>query len=74
MPVAEGSLGGKMVSAILAVRELEPGATLKFQEVWRQVSNTGEAVPPGDYRVTGTLPTDALEPLQTLPALLKIVP
>jgi len=67
-------LEGEVVSAILAVRQLEPGASLEFEEVWRQVSNAGEAVPPGDYRVTGALPTDAPEPLVTSPALLSIVP
>ncbi|MGH7751723.1 MAG: hypothetical protein ACREN5_02815, partial [Gemmatimonadales bacterium] len=66
-------LEGQVVSAILAVRQLEPGTTLEFEDVWPQVSNSGEAVPPGDYRVTGALPTDAPEPLQTSPALLKIV-
>ena len=35
-------LEGQVVSAILAVRQLEPGASLEFEEVWRQVSNTGE--------------------------------
>ena len=67
-------LEGEVVSAILAVRQLEPGASLEFEEVWRQVSNAGEAVPPGDYRVTGALPTDAPEPLETSAALLSIVP
>jgi hypothetical protein len=67
-------LEGEVVSAILAVRQLEPSASLEFEEVWPQVSNTGEAVPPGDYRITGALPTDAPEPLQTSPALLRIVP
>jgi hypothetical protein len=67
-------LEGEVVSAILAVRQLEPGASLEFEEVWRQVSNAGEAVPPGDYRVTGAVPTDAPEPLETSAALLRIVP
>lgn len=67
-------LEGEVVPAILAVRQLEPGASLEFEEVWRQVSNAGEAVPPGDYRVTGALPTDAPEPLQTSPVVLRIVP
>jgi hypothetical protein len=53
---------------------LKPGASLEFEEVWRQVSNTGETVPPGDYRVTGALLTDAPEPLQSSPALLTIAP
>jgi hypothetical protein len=53
---------------------LKPGASLEFEEVWRQVSNTGEAVPSGDYRITGALLTDAPEPLRTSPALLRIVP
>ena len=67
-------LEGEVVSAILAVRQLEPGASLEFEEVWRQVSNTGEAVPPGDYHVTGALLTDEPKPLETSPALLRIVP
>ena len=67
-------LEGEVISAILAVRQLEPGASLEFEEVWRQVSNSGETVPPGNYRVTGALPTDAPEPLRTSPALLRIVP
>lgn len=67
-------LEGEVVPAILAVRQLEPGASLEFEEVWRQVSNAGETVPPGDYRVTGALPTDAPEPLQTSPVVLRIVP
>ena len=67
-------LEGEVVSAILGVRELAPGAVLEFDEVWAQTSNTGEPVPPGDYRVVGVLPTDGPEPLQTSPALLRIVP
>jgi hypothetical protein len=67
-------LEGEVVSAILAVRQVEPGASLEFEAVWPQLSNTGEAVPPGKYHVTGALPTDAPEPLQTSPALLRIVP
>jgi uncharacterized protein (DUF58 family) len=67
-------LEGEVVSAILAVRHVEPGASLEFAEVWRQVSNTGEDVPPGDYRVTGTLPTDAPKPLQSSAAVLRILP
>jgi hypothetical protein len=61
-------------SAILAVRHLKPGSILEFEEVWHQGSQTGEAVLPGDYHVTGALPTDAPEPLQTSSALLRIIP
>jgi hypothetical protein len=66
-------LEGQVVSAILAVQTLEPGATLEFQDLWRQVSNVGEPVPPGEYTVTGALPTDAPTPLRTPPSSLRII-
>ncbi len=67
-------LEGQVVSAILAVQELEPGAVLEFEEHWRQLSNDGKPVSPGEYSVTGALPTDAPSPLETAPASFRIVP
>jgi hypothetical protein len=67
-------LEGQVVSAILAVRQLEPGGALEFEEVWRQVSNDGQPVSPGEYSVTGALPTDRPTPLETSPASVRIVP
>lgn len=67
-------LEGQVVSAILAVRQLEPGGTLEFEERWRQVSNDGKPVSPGEYSVTGSLPTDRPTPLESSPASLRIVP
>lgn len=67
-------LEGQVVSAILAVRQLKPGGALEFEEVWGQISNDGKPVSPGEYSVTGALPTDAPTPLETSPASLRIVP
>ena len=66
-------LEGQVVSAILAVRPLEPGGALTFEETWDQASDTGQRVPPGEYVITGTLPTDGV-PLETPPRRLRIVP
>ena len=65
-------LEGKVVTAILAIRRLEPGAHLEVEDIWRQVAGSGAPVPPGEYQVAGSLPTDA-EPLRTAPARLRIV-
>lgn len=67
-------LEGEVVSAILAVQMLEPGATLEFEEQWRQVSNRGASVLPGEYTVTGALPTDKPRPLVSAPTSFRITP
>ncbi|MGH7584844.1 MAG: BsuPI-related putative proteinase inhibitor [Gemmatimonadales bacterium] len=66
-------LEGATVSAILAVRVLEPGASLTFEDTWDQASKHGAPIPPGEYTVTGSLPTDR-DPLETPPTRLRIVP
>jgi hypothetical protein len=65
-------LAGKVVTAILAVRELEPGATLEFRDVWPQVDGSGEPIASGDYVLSGSLLTDHPEPLRTPPHALRI--
>jgi Intracellular proteinase inhibitor len=67
-------LEGEVVSAILAVQTLEPGATLEFTEHWRQVSNRGVPIRPGEYTVTGALPTDKPQPLVSEPTSFRITP
>ncbi len=64
-------LQGAVVSAILQVRTLGPGEVLDLKETWKQKSNAGERVEPGDYTVSGSVLTDK-EPLHTAPAALRI--
>jgi hypothetical protein len=52
---------------ILQVKSLAPGEILHLKDTWRA------AVAPGDYTVTGVIPTDR-EPLRTAPARLRITP
>jgi hypothetical protein len=66
-------LQGAVVSAILAVRTLEPAESLVFQTGWSGRLGDGSPAPPGRYRVTGNLPTDTPEGLQTLPAPLRLL-
>ncbi len=52
---------------IVHVKALAPGETLELRDRWRAVA------PPGNYTVTGVIPTDR-EPLRTAPAYLRIAP
>jgi hypothetical protein len=63
-----------VISAILQVRELAPGEVIEFSDTWSQSTNDGESVPPGDYLVTGILPTDPPAELRTRTATLRILP
>ncbi|MEA2712125.1 MAG: Intracellular proteinase inhibitor [Gemmatimonadales bacterium] len=67
-------LEGAVVPAVLQVRSLAPGAVLEFRDSWPQRTNLGAAVEPGDYLVTGVLPTDPPAELRTRPAPLRILP
>ena len=55
-------------------RSLAPGAVLEFHDTWPQRTNLGAAVGPGDYLVTGVLPTDPPAELRTRPTRLRILP
>ena len=52
---------------IVHVKALSPGETLELRARWRA------AAPPGDYTVTGVIPTDR-EPLRAAPVNLRIAP
>jgi Intracellular proteinase inhibitor len=67
-------LEGAVVSAVLQVRSLAPGEVLEFSDTWLQQSNRGESVGPGEYLVTGVLPTDPPAELRTQPVPLRILP
>ena len=67
-------LEGAVFPAVLQVRSLAPGAVLEFHDTWSQRTNLGAAVEPGDYLVTGVLPTDPPAELRTHAAPLRILP
>jgi Intracellular proteinase inhibitor len=62
------------VSMILQVRELAPGETLTFEDVWPQRTNAGSPVQPAEYRVKGELLTDTDTPLETEVRNFRITP
>jgi hypothetical protein len=64
-------LEGESVMAILQLRILAPGEVLELKDTWRQEDGAGRAVGPGDYSVTGVVPTDTT-PLRAGPVTLTI--
>jgi hypothetical protein len=58
---------------IVQVKILAPGERFELKDVWRQRTNAGAQVSPGDYTLTGVIPTDR-EPLRTVPLPLRIMP
>jgi hypothetical protein len=67
-------LEGAVIPAILQVRQLAPGEVLEFRDSWSQRTSQGQSSGPGEYLVTGVLPTDPPEELRTEPAGLRILP
>ena len=67
-------LEGAVVPAVLQVRTLAPGEVLELTDTWSQQTNAGTVVGPGEYLVTGVLPTDPPAELRTGPARLRIMP
>ena len=65
-------LEGESVTAILQLRMLAPGEVLELKDTWEQKDDKGRRVGPGEYSVTGTVPTDAA-PLRAGPVTLTIV-
>jgi hypothetical protein len=66
-------LEGQVVSAILAVRQLDPAESLTFEAAWDGRMADGHPAPPGRYQITGNLRTDTPEGLTTLPVPLQIL-
>lgn len=64
-------LEGESVTAILQLRMLAPGEVLELKDTWEQKDDKGRRVGPGEYSVTGTVPTDAA-PLRAGPVTLTI--
>src|SRR5580765_5459389 len=67
-------LEGAVIPAVLQVLSLTPGAVLEFHDSWPQRTSLGAAVEPGEYLVTGVLPTDPPAELRTRPSRLRILP
>ena len=67
-------LEGEVVTAILAVRTLEPAESLEFETTWNGRDRSGAAAAPGRYRVTGSLSTDQPDGLHTPHVPLTILP
>jgi uncharacterized protein (DUF58 family) len=67
-------LHGATIAMVLRVETLPPGDSLRFEEVWPQRTQAGAPVEPGDYTVTGELPTDRPEPIRSAAAPLRIDP
>ena len=59
------------VQAILQIRMLGPGEVLELEDTWSQEDGAGLRVTPGDYSVSGSVPTDGA-PLRAGPAPLRI--
>jgi hypothetical protein len=67
-------LRGATIAMVLRVETVSPGGSLRFEEVWPQRTQAGASVEPGDYTVTGELPTDGPEPIRSAAAPLRIEP
>ncbi|MBI2843753.1 MAG: hypothetical protein HYX78_10170 [Armatimonadetes bacterium] len=48
---------GKAFTQAITSRALDPGEKMTFTEAWRQVTNTGDQVPPGAYTIFAQLTT-----------------
>jgi Intracellular proteinase inhibitor len=64
-------LEGATVPAILQIRMLAPGEVLELKDTWTQRDNAGGQVGPGEYSVSGTVPTDGA-PIRASPVPLTI--
>jgi hypothetical protein len=64
-------LEGESAPAILQLRTLGPGEVLELRDSWPQVDGAGRRVGPGEYSVSGEVPTDGA-PLRAGPIALVI--
>jgi hypothetical protein len=67
-------LNRAVIGSILQVRVLPPGDAIELTERWSQQDDRGQAVPAGEYRVTGVLPTDPPSEMRTQTVRLRILP
>jgi hypothetical protein len=67
-------LEGEVISAILQLRTVQPGDSLVFEAVWDQRTLAGTPAAPGEYLVTGEIPSDPPSRFRSAPKLLRILP
>jgi hypothetical protein len=58
----------------VGVRELAPGESLDFGDVWPQQDQSGRPVPPGRYRLAGIVPGEPGKELRSQDVDLEILP
>jgi hypothetical protein len=66
-------LQDEVVAMVLRIETLDAGAALEFTDRWIQRTNSGEAVPPGEYTVRGELLTED-RPLASSARTFRIMP
>ena len=66
-------LAHAVIPAILALRRLGPGESLEWRDSWDQVDDQGHPVPPGEYLITGRLPTEPGTHLESPPVRLRLI-
>jgi hypothetical protein len=67
-------LEGEVVPAILQLRTLGRGDTLRFEVAWDGRASDGTLVGPGRFTVQGELPSDPPLVFRSAPAPLRILP
>lgn len=65
-------LEGESAQAILQLRTLAPGEVLELADTWPLRDNAGGRVGPGEYSVSGTVPTDGA-PIRAGPVSVSVV-
>jgi hypothetical protein len=63
---------GRTLLGALRLLPLDPGKSLVFREVWKQRTDAGRPVEPGEYRIRGVLLTDDPDGLSSNAARLSI--
>lgn len=66
-------LAGATLLMVLGIRELAPGESLEFADVWPQSDQSGRPVPPGRYRLAGIVPGEPGKELRCGDVVLEIL-
>jgi hypothetical protein len=66
-------LAGTTLLMVLGIRELAPGESLEFADVWPQQDQSGRPVPPGSYRLAGIVPGEPGKELRSRDVVLEIL-
>jgi hypothetical protein len=66
-------LGGATILTVLGIRELRPGQTIDFTDVWSLRDQADQPLAPGRYRLTGIVPGEPGQELRSADVALDIV-